>query len=168
MREKQKIIKISKPKLKCANIKNNIIEKVINKDIRLYLTSKDKNVNKKRKLNKTQKIKLMLSGAVIGFLNGFFGGGGGMVCVPILERILKYESKESHATAIAIIFPLSMISACIYIFNGFIQSKPLLVISLGSLLGGILGAFILKILPSKAVKIIFALIMLAGGIKLLI
>ena len=39
----------------------------------------------------------------------FFGGGGGMVCVPILQKVLFLESKQAHATAIAVIFPLSLI-----------------------------------------------------------
>ena len=35
------------------------------------------------------KFKLILSGLTIGIVNGFFGGGGGMICVPLLEKILK-------------------------------------------------------------------------------
>ena len=73
---------------------------------------------------KVHKLLLVLSGAVIGFLNGFFGGGGGMVCVPILEKVLGLDSKHSHATAIAVIFPLSLISAFIYVINGVIESPP--------------------------------------------
>lgn len=115
-----------------------------------------------------QKLWLILCGSVIGLLNGFFGGGGGMVCVPILEKVLKLENKHAHATAIAVIFPLSLISAFIYVFNGYIQNLPLLVVALGVVLGGILGAFCLKWLPPKAVRVIFALIMLAGGIRLIL
>ena len=111
---------------------------------------------------------LLLSGAFIGFLNGFFGGGGGMVCVPILEKVLSLDSKHSHATAIAVIFPLSLISACIYVANGYIKTMPLLTVGLGVVAGGILGAFSLKFLPPKVVQIMFALIMFAGGIKLIL
>lgn len=169
MSKYKSIVKISKASLKCAKIKDNIIANFKNKDIRLEPTKK---VEKKRK-NKGKKIVnknlwLILSGAVIGFLNGFFGGGGGMVCVPILQKVLNLDSKESHATAIAVIFPLSLISASIYVFNGYIDSLPLLTVGLGVVLGGILGAYILKILPPKALRIIFALIMFIGGIKLII
>ena len=128
----------------------------------------EKLTEKERPFDKKQIFLLILSGAVIGFLNGFFGGGGGMVCVPILQRVLSLSSKESHATAIAVIFPLSYISASVYLFNRVIESVPFLTIALGVVVGGILGAYVLKFMPPKAVRIIFALLMLAGGVRLII
>ncbi|MBP3344629.1 MAG: TSUP family transporter [Clostridia bacterium] len=125
---------------------------------------------KQRRRNKKQnhKLSLFLAGSLMGFLNGFFGGGGGMVCVPLLQKCLKLDAKHSHATAILIIFPLSLISAFIYVLNGYITSLPLVAVGGGVVLGGVLGAFALKFLPPKAVRIIFAVIMFAGGIKLII
>jgi uncharacterized membrane protein YfcA len=38
-------------------------------------------------------------GLLIGFANGFFGGGGGMLAVPFLQHVLKEDEKVSHATA---------------------------------------------------------------------
>ena len=67
--------------------------------------------NKTSFFSKKQILLLLLCGAIIGFLNGFFGGGGGIVCVPLLQKVLNLSSKESHATAIAVIFPLSFVSA---------------------------------------------------------
>lgn len=121
----------------------------------------------KKRFSKHHKLKLLISGAVIGMLNGFFGGGGGMVCVPILENVLKLDNKSAHASAIAVIFPLSVISAFIYIYNGYIESLPLLVIGSGVVAGGLVGSYALKILPPKAVRAIFAVIMFAGGVKLI-
>ncbi len=127
---------------------------------------------KKTFSSNTSKIKknivLIILGGVIGFLNGFFGGGGGMVCVPALEKFLNLENKRAHATAIAVIFPLSLVSCAVYIFKGAIESLPLLTVGLGVLLGGIIGSIALKILPGKTIRLIFAFVMLAGGIRLLI
>ena len=124
--------------------------------------------SKNKILVKKQICILICSGAFIGLLNGFFGGGGGMVCVPILEKVLNLSSKESHATAISVIFPLSFVSACIYVFNNSISSLPLLTVALGAVAGGIVGAYVLKFMPPKAIRFIFALIMLAGGIRMII
>ncbi len=163
------IIKQDKPKLKCA--KTTGIMSDFSKNRAILLQKKEENVENIKKRDKFQiknKIWLILSGAVIGILNGFFGGGGGMVCVPILQKVLNLDAKHSHATAIAVIFPLSLISAFIYVINGYIESMPLLTIGIGVVAGGIIGAFVLKFLPPKAVRIIFAIIMLVGGIKLIL
>jgi len=144
--------------------------KARNKDKDKYTKNTIKKQQKNKDMTQTKggRFYLILSGAVIGFLNGFFGGGGGMVCVPILQKVLKLDAKCSHATAIVVIFPLSLISAFIYVFNGYIKSFPLITVGLGVVLGGLLGAFALKFLPPKAVRIIFAIIMFVGGIKLII
>ena len=123
---------------------------------------------KQSKFSAKQKFILLVSGAFIGLLNGFFGGGGGMVCVPILEKVLSLDSKHSHATAIAVIFPLSLVSAIIYVVNGYIKTLSLVTVGIGVVAGGILGAFSLKFLPPKVVQILFAIIMFAGGIKLIL
>jgi len=128
----------------------------------LYLMCKEKQDKKKKKLA------LIFAGSVMGLLNGFFGGGGGMICVPILQKFLKLKAKQAHATAILVIFPLSLISAFIYVLNGYITTLPLLVVGGGFVIGGIIGAFALKFLPPKAVRIIFAIVMFAGGVRLII
>ncbi len=127
-----------------------------------------KNDEKNKSFTKKQKLWLILSGGAIGLLNGFFGGGGGMICVPILQKVLGLDAKQSHATAIAVIFPLSLISAFVYVINGYISSFPLLSVGLGVVLGGITGSFALKFLPPKAIRIIFAIIMFVGGIRLIV
>lgn len=131
-------------------------------------TSKNLEREKEDKLSAKEVCVLLLCGAIIGFLNGFFGGGGGMICVPLLENVLHLGSKYSHATAIVIIFPISFISAIIYLLSGTLETLPLVTVGLGVVVGGILGSFALKLLPSKALRVIFALIMLAGGIRLII
>lgn len=130
---------------------------------------KDKTANSKHeKFDAKKKIILLISGAIIGVINGFFGGGGGMICVPVLQKVLDLDAKHSHATAIAVIFPLSLISAFTYVINGYIKSFPLLSIGIGVVIGGITGAFALKFLPPKIVKLIFALVMFAGGLRLIL
>ena len=124
-------------------------------------------VAKEDKLTGKEQFILILCGVLIGFINGFFGGGGGMICVPLLENVLHLNNKYSHATAIAVIFPISFVSAIIYIFSGTLQTLPFVTVGSGVVLGGIIGSYFLKILPSKVVRIIFAIIMLLGGIRLL-
>ena len=120
------------------------------------------------KKNKAKKwIIIIFSGMLIGFINGFFGGGGGMISVPLLEKVLKIDNKKSHATAMAVIFPLSIVSAIVYGLNTQIDWLNLLYVTIGVSLGGILGAFLLNKLNNKVIRIIFVLVMLSAGIRML-
>lgn len=105
-------------------------------------------------------------GLLIGFVNGFFGGGGGMLCVPLLEKVLNEPTKKAHATAILIILPISIASAIMYLINGYFSLYGTLATSGGVIAGGALGALLLKKLPSFIVGIIFSLMMIGVGIKL--
>ena len=48
-------------------------------------------------------VKSALTGIISGFINGFFGGGGGMIVVPMLINLLGFSPKQAHATSIAVI-----------------------------------------------------------------
>lgn len=128
---------------------------------------KSKQKSESEKLSAKHIAVLCLCGALIGLVNGFFGGGGGMICVPLLERLLHLPSKYSHATAIVIILPISFVSALVYCLAGNLETVPFVTVGAGVVLGGILGSFLLKFLPTKIIKIVFVFVMLAGGIRLL-
>ncbi len=104
--------------------------------------------------------------AAVGFINGFFGGGGGMLLVPLLEKGMSVSVKSSHATAIAIILPMSAASAVAYVANGYFEWLPVIAVSAACIVGGIVGALLLKKLPAQLVGVIFALMMLGVGVKL--
>ena len=80
---------------------------------------------------------------------------------------MKFPSKIAHATALLIIFPISLVSAAIYFLSGNLQFVPFITTSTGVLFGGILGAFLLKFLPTKTIKIAFVVIMFLGGVHLI-
>ncbi len=122
----------------------------------------------KNKFSKKHIFILIGCGALIGIVNGFFGGGGGMLCVPILEKVMKLESKKAHATTLCVILPLSIVSAVIYILNNNIDFVNLSWVTLGAVFGGVMGAIFLSKIDSKWLRAIFALIMLAAGIKMVI
>ena len=110
----------------------------------------------------------ILTGILVGTLNGFFGGGGGMICVPSLVYLLNYPEKKAHATAMLIILPLTIISSVIYLINNYINIWDIVIVSIGVLVGGIIGAFLLKKLPPKVIGIIFAIVMLVAGIRMIV
>jgi len=112
-------------------------------------------------------LKLMM-GAIIGFVNGFWGGGGGMICVPLLSQIIKLPDKKAHATTLLIMLPLSIASLIIYIINGNMLWLDSLKIGVGFIVGGIIGAILLKYISNVWLSLVFSLIIIVGGIKLII
>jgi hypothetical protein len=110
--------------------------------------------------------KKLLTGIVSGFLNGFFGSGGGTIVVPSLEFIHNLEEHKAHATAILIIFPLSVISTFIYIKNGYIEIVPVLKVAGGSILGSIIGAKVLNKISSKMLRKFFGIVLIIAAIRM--
>jgi uncharacterized protein len=114
-----------------------------------------------------QKTHFIVTGAVAGLLNGLFGAGGGVAVVPLLEHA-GIEARKSHATSIAIIAALSVVSAAFYLFNGkfdFWQALPYLPFGL---VGAVVGAKLLPKIPNKLLKRIFGGVMILSAIRLLL
>lgn len=116
--------------------------------------------------------KKMRNGALAGFLtgavNGVFGGGGGMVAVPVLKNLLGYGEKRAHATAILVIAPVCAASALVYIFSGYFRADVVIPAAIGTLAGGFAGAKLLGVLPEFIVNAVFIAVMFAAGIRLLL
>ena len=105
-------------------------------------------------------------GVGIGAANAVFGGGGGMLAVPAL-RLLGNEEKQAHATAIAVILPVSLLSFLWYFLGGLYDVNVLIPTALGTIAGGLVGAKLLRFLPQKAVKYVFAALQAVAGIWLI-
>lgn len=103
-----------------------------------------------------------------GWLNGFLGGGGGVLTVTLLLTVYQLQQKQSQATAMAIILPVTAVSALVYILKNQIPWQTLGFVSLGVAIGGVVGALLLNKLKGNVVKLIFALFLLLGGIKMLL
>ncbi len=112
-------------------------------------------------------IKSGFIGIITGFANGLFGAGGGTILVPSLQKFLNVECHKSHATAIAIIFPLSILSSFIYVRVGEIQWKVVLLISIGGIIGGGIGALTLKKIPKNMLHKIFGLFMIIAAVRMI-
>lgn len=112
-----------------------------------------------------KKLNFALIGTVIGFLNGFFGSGGGLIAVPFLQKT-GIETKKCHATSLALIFPLSVASTILYYFKGNININLALKFIPAGLLGAVVGSHFLKKINSITLKRIFAIILIISGIRL--
>ena len=111
-------------------------------------------------MKKVKNWQILIFGALIGVINGFFGGGGGMVVVPLLNKLFKLEQKKAQATALFVILPISLISTIVYMCFNSINFATGWPVMLGIVAGGIIGATLLNKLNNNVVKGIFIFFML--------
>ena len=106
-------------------------------------------------MKKIKKWQILVFGALLGIVNGFFGGGGGMVVVPLLNKFFGLEQKKAQATALFVILPISIVSTIVYMCHksvAFMSGWPVI---LGIVAGGVIGAKLLDKLNNRIVKYIF-------------
>ena len=63
------------------------------------------------------RLKYISCGILAGIPNGFFGAGGGMILVPLFCRWVTLPLRTAFATSVAVILPMSLASAIIYLLN---------------------------------------------------
>ncbi len=118
------------------------------------------------KIKKGKKIATALIGIAIGFLNGIFGSGGGMVAVPFLKAN-GLEVKKAHATSIAVIFFLSLFSLWLYMGKTQLAFIDWIFYIPGGIAGGLLGAWLLPKIPQTLLRRIFGALIIFSAIRLL-
>lgn len=114
-------------------------------------------------------IKSAIIGLVTGFLSGIFGAGGGTILVPSLEKGLGVEVHKAHATTIAIILPITVLSAFIYLRGTQnIDWLVILYVSIGGIVGGYLGAKFLNRFSGMTLHRLFGIFMIVAAIRMII
>ena len=110
-------------------------------------------------------LKYALAGAAAGAVNGMFGAGGGMVLVPLFLRWVRLDGRRALATAVAMILPLSAISATVVWFRAGLDIRGALPYLLGGLIGGFIGGRVFKKVPPALMHRLLGLFILFGGIR---
>ncbi len=113
------------------------------------------------------KVKNFLFGSLIGIINGLFGAGGGMLAVPFLRKN-GLNQKSAHENAVAVILPITVISAVVYCLKGFVKLSDAYIYIPTGLIGAYLGTKIMAKISPKLLKGIFGGFMIYAGVRLLI
>ena len=110
---------------------------------------------------------LIFFSTLIGVINGLLGGGGGLLCVPILKAIFKLDDKHAHATSIFITAFISIPTLIVYITTISVNFVQMCFISLGVLFGGIVGSSMLEKISNDILNVLFIIVILFVGIRML-
>ena len=126
-----------------------------------------KNKHNKIVKNKTRLILFLVFSMVIGAINGIFGGGGGMLCVPLLKWLLKLDDKSSHATTVLIMAIISVPTLIVYITTLPFDLTSVTFVTLGVVVGGFIGSKLLKKLSNDTINIAFIILMFLASLKMI-
>ena len=112
--------------------------------------------------------KCLLAGLAAGFVNGFFGAGGGMVLVPLLIFLVGLPDKLAFSSAISIILPLCVVSLVIYGRHDMLPLSDALPYLIGGAGGGVLAGLWFQKVPAKWLHLALGALILLGGVRLLV
>lgn len=112
------------------------------------------------------KIKKYFFGFAIGLINALLGAGGGMLAVPFLKS-RGLSQKQSQATAICIILPLSIVSCVIYYMRGYFAFGDAYKFILFGFPGVLVGTRLLSKMKNSILQGAFSIFMLWAGIRLI-
>lgn len=107
---------------------------------------------------------LIFAGLCAGPVNGLFGGGGGMLLVPILTASGALPENQIFSSSVAIILPICIVSV---LFCPPVDITALLPYLAGSVLGGLAAGVFGKKIPVLWLHRGLGLLILWGGIRYL-
>ena len=107
---------------------------------------------------------LAAAGLIAGFINGLIGAGGGVF---IVRSAAKLPPRDIYATALAVMLPISAVSAISYARLGVWHGEGAAVFILPAVAGGIAGALLLDRLHTGLLRLIFSAVAVYSGLTML-
>lgn len=113
--------------------------------------------------------RLAVIGTLAGIFSGLFGVGGGSVIVPLLIFWFGYGERLATGTSLAAIVLIGLLGSVaqggIY---GNVHVATALLLSIPAIVGVVLGTTIQQRIPQRAVSFLFAALLVAVAIELII
>lgn len=105
-------------------------------------------------------------GAVVGFLSGYVGLGGGFLIVPMLQWAFGYTMKEASGTSLVAVGILAVPSFITHALIGNVMWVVGTLLIVGSVVGAKLGALILGHVNNRMLTALFGVLLVASGVML--
>lgn len=111
----------------------------------------------------------ILIGIIAGVMSGLFGIGGGLIIVPVLSTILKFEHRISIGTSLgALLLPVGLPGVILYYKAGEFSFTAAIPVALGLLFGAFFGANIAIRISSTVVRRLYGFFLLIVGIDFIL
>lgn len=106
--------------------------------------------------------------AVIGFLTGVLasmGLGGGFVLVVWLTLFADVRQRAAQGINVLFFLPIAFVSLIMHLKNGLVNKRLVKKLAVGGLLGAALGTFGSQLIANDLLRKLFALFLLAFGLR---
>jgi hypothetical protein len=112
--------------------------------------------------------KLAGIGLIAGFFGALFGVGGGIVIVPLLVLLCRFDQRRASATSLTAILVSSIAGSITYAFHGDVKPGAAAAIGLPAVIGVLIGTSVQQRVPVQKLSYGFALLLAAVGVRLLV
>jgi uncharacterized membrane protein YfcA len=112
--------------------------------------------------------KLAAIGTAAGAFSGMFGVGGGTVIVPLLIFWFAYSEHEATGTSLAAIGVIAAFGAAAQVFYGNVDVGYAGLLAAPAVAGVVTGARLQQRLSGRTVSLLFAALLVAVAVQLLV
>ena len=119
-------------------------------------------------MSRNRLLKLAAIGTAAGAFSGLFGVGGGTVIVPLLILWLGFGEREATGTSLAAIVVIALLAAIGQGLYGNVDLLEGVLIGVPAVAGVIAGTALQQRVPERAVSLIFAALLAAIAVELLV
>ena len=119
-------------------------------------------------MNLNDLISLIVIGLSAGIISGALGVGGAIIIVPALVYFFGMTQHQAQGTSLAILlFPIGFLAFWNYYKGGYVNFKFAVIVMIAFFIGGYLGSLFSVNIPAKTLKVIFGVLMLLVGLKMI-
>jgi len=111
---------------------------------------------------------LVLIGLAAGFFSALFGVGGGLIVVPLLLLLGHWQQRPAMATSLAAIGIIALAGTISYGFHGELKPGAAAIVGVPAAFGAVAGTALQQRLANRTLSLLFALLLTALGVKLLV
>ena len=111
---------------------------------------------------------LITVGLIGGFFSGLLGVGGGIVMVPLLVTLARFDHRQAAATSLAAIVPTAIAGSGSYLVGGEVDLLAALLIAVGGVAGAQLGVRMLRRLSIGWLRWLFLALLVAVAVRMLV
>jgi len=113
-------------------------------------------------------VRLILIGLAAGFFSALFGVGGGIIIVPLLLLVVRWELRSATATSLAAIGLTAAAGVVVYLVHGDVQADYAALLGLPAAAGALGGAALQQRVNTRTLSFAFALLLVGIAIRMLL